>query len=53
MEYSHSFDKPDSSTALPDSLHRMTQSASRQQMMDGLQTRLKKDNGNSQQQPMN
>lgn len=34
--------QPDSSTALPDSLHRMTQSTSRQQMMDGLQMRLEK-----------
>lgn len=42
MEYSHPLHEPDNSTALPDSLHRMTQSASRQQMMDGLKTRLEK-----------
>lgn len=35
------FHEPDS-TALPDSVNRMTQSASRQRMMDGLQTRLEK-----------
>ena len=42
MDYSRPLHVPDSSTALPDSLHRMTQGASRQKMMDGLQTRLEK-----------
>lgn len=42
IEYSNPLHELDNSTALPDPLYRMMRSASRQQMMDGLQMRLEK-----------